>query len=395
MKHPAAPQPLRTTLGAVLAALAVVLTLAAPAGAFRGGDVDDPVRRNPVTNGETGKTYLLNNGWDTTHDTTAVVGNHYDRVLTGDFDGDGKDTVAVRRGNTYALGRCTQTYGRVNDETLVGDWDGDGTDTLAVRRGATIYATDTPCSTKADRTLTYGRPGDVLLVGDFDGDGRDTFAVRRGNRYHVKNSLSGGGADRVLSYGRAQDTVLVSDWDGDGTDTFAVRRGNVYHLKNTLAGGLADRLVTYGRTGDTVLVGDWDGDGTDTLGVRRPEPIPTPRNRYEQIAAAYGMSVRYNAGDNLCGAGKVGCFGPALPYIWLSMTSAGIPRPATRIEHSAWHEVGHSLQYRACGSMKLRRLEPVANAVADRLQRTRTAWAGVTAQDQRDAAVILGGRCPQ
>jgi hypothetical protein len=107
------------------------------------------------------------------------------------------------------------------------------------------------------------------------------------------------------------------------------------------------------------------------------------------------MSVRYNAGDNLCGAGKVGCFGPAVPYMWLSPTSKGAPRPASKMEHSAWHEVGHSLQYRACGSIRLPRVEQVANALADRLQRARSSWAGVTAQDQRDAATILGGRCPE
>ncbi|WP_043503781.1 FG-GAP repeat domain-containing protein [Georgenia sp. SUBG003] len=219
--------------------------------------------------------------------------------------------------------------------------------------------------------------------------------MRRGRTYHVKNTLAGGRADRVVAYGRPRDTVLVGDWDADGRDTFAVRRGNVYHVKNTLTGGRSDRAVAYGRHGDTVVVGDWDGDGTDSLGVRRPDAIPAPRNRYEQIAAAHGMSVRYAAKDNLCGAGKVGCFGPAVPYIWISLTNGRAPRSAAKIEHTAWHEVGHSLQYRACGHMKQRRLEPVANAIADRLQGVRAPWPGVTAQDQGDAATILGGRCPQ
>jgi len=393
MKHPAAPQPLRTTLGAVLATLAVVLTLAAPAGAFRGGDVDDPARRNPVTNGETGETYLLNNGWDTTHDNTAVVGNHYDRVLTGDFNGDGKDTVAVRRGNTYALGSCTHTYGRVNDETLVGDFDGDGTDTLALHRGNTIIISNTPCSSRADRTLTYGRAGDVVLVGDWNGDGKDTFAVRRGNLLYIKNRLTGA-PEITFTYGRASDTILVGDWNGDRKDTFAVRRGNFHYVRNALSTGPAHFTATYGRTTDAALVGDWNGDRKDTLGLRRRDPIPTPRNRPEQIAARYGMSVRYAPKDNLCGSGKVGCFGPALPYIWVSLTNKGAPRTAARIESTAWHESGHSLQYKACGTMKLPRVEQLADAIADRIRGARTRSVGVTADDQRRAAAIVAGRCP-
>src|SRR5690606_28423570 len=70
-------------------------------------------------------------------------------------------------------------YGRAADEVYVGDWDGNGTDTLALRRGATFYIRNSTSGGSADQVVTYGRPGDVVLVGDWDGDGRDTFAVRR------------------------------------------------------------------------------------------------------------------------------------------------------------------------------------------------------------------------
>ncbi|MGO1562981.1 MAG: alkaline phosphatase [Actinomycetaceae bacterium] len=160
-------------------------------------------------------------------------------------------------------------YGRDEDEVLVGDWDGDGTDSLSVRRGNLYYVSNAPRGGAADHVLSYGRPGDVVLVGDWDGDGSDTFAVRRGNAYLVANSLAGGAADRVFEYGRSTDVTLAGDWDGDGTDTFAVRRGNAYHVRNSLSGGHEDVHVHYGRATDAVLVGDWDGDGTDTLGGRR------------------------------------------------------------------------------------------------------------------------------
>jgi len=160
-------------------------------------------------------------------------------------------------------------YGRSTDKVLIGDWDGDGDDTIMVRRGNLFHVTNALRGGPAERVFAYGRPGDTVLVGDWDGDGRDTLAVRRGNVYHVKNSMTGGPADQVITYGRAPDQVLVGDWNGDRTDTLAVRRGNVYHLKNSMTGGPADRVVAYGRQGDEVYVGDWNGDGTDTLGLRR------------------------------------------------------------------------------------------------------------------------------
>ncbi|MDK6591654.1 hypothetical protein, partial [Actinotignum timonense] len=67
------------------------------------------------------------------------------------------------------------------DEVLVGDWDGDGVDTFAVRRGNVFYVKNSLASGEADSVFSYGRAGDEVLVGDWDGDGVDTFAVRRGN----------------------------------------------------------------------------------------------------------------------------------------------------------------------------------------------------------------------
>ncbi len=165
----------------------------------------------------------------------------------------------------------TFMYGRMTDEVLVGDWDGDGTDTVMLRRGNVFHVSNRPRGGDAD-VIVYGRPGDVVLVGDWDGDGDDTLAVRRGKTYHVKNTLRGGDADRVVTYGRAEDEVLVGDWDGDGDDTLAVRRGARYFVNNSLASGPADLTLFYGRADDEVLVGDWNGDRRDTLGVRRPLP---------------------------------------------------------------------------------------------------------------------------
>ena len=219
-------------------------------------------------------TYHLSNDWRGTTHVTQPYGQRTDEVVIGDWDGDGSDSVAVRRGTTFHVpgsdgSERVFTYGRPGDVVLVGDWDGDGTDTLALRRGATYYVKNSLSGGSADTVLTYGRATDTVLVGDWDGNGTDTLAVRRGADFHVKNSLSGGAASVSFTFGRPGDVVLTGDWDGNGTDTLAVRRGADVHVKNSLSGGAASVSFTFGRPGDVALTGDWDGNGTDTLAVQR------------------------------------------------------------------------------------------------------------------------------
>ncbi|PYF96331.1 Multicopper oxidase with three cupredoxin domains (includes cell division protein FtsP and spore coat protein CotA) [Georgenia satyanarayanai] len=212
-----------------------------------------------------------------------TYGRPGDEILVGDWDGDGTDTLAVRRGTTVHVSNsltggdadAVVTYGRPGDEILVGDWDGDGTDTLAVRRGGEYFLKDSISSGPADRVLRFGRATDTVVVGDWDGDGVDALAVRRGAHYLINTTMRSGPADTVVCYGRDADDVYVGDWDGSGEDALAVRRGARYHLAHQLRNGPADRSVAFGRPGDVTLVGDWDGDGTDSLAVRRSSGTPS------------------------------------------------------------------------------------------------------------------------
>lgn len=226
--------------------------------------------------GGKGSQYFLNDSWSSKANHEFSYGKSSDRVYTGDWNGDGKDSLAVRRGSTYyvanSLGGSATTvvnYGKSTDTVLVGDWDGDGKDTLAVRRGSTYYVSNKLSGGKASTVFTFGKATDTVLVGDWNGDGKDTLAVRRGKTYYFSNRLAGGSASTVLNYGKSTDKVLVGDWNADRKDTLAVRRGNVYYISNKLSGGSASIVQSYGRTTDTTLVGDWNGDRKDTLGVRR------------------------------------------------------------------------------------------------------------------------------
>ena len=215
-------------------------------------------------------------------DRTFVFGDPAGDLLTGDWNGDGRDGFASRTGSTLTLvdafgrGARSVSFGRAGDITHVGDWNGDGTDTLGVQRGRDFHVTNSPSGGATQAVITYGKLGDDVFVGDWNGDGIDTFAIRRGNQFHIRNTVTSGPADVVFNYGRAGDEVLVGDWDTDGVDTFAVRRGNVIYIRNDFTTGVAERVIGYGKAADDLLVGDWNGDGVDTFAVRRAEAAPAP-----------------------------------------------------------------------------------------------------------------------
>ncbi|WP_164461602.1 gamma-glutamylcyclotransferase family protein [Neoactinobaculum massilliense] len=227
--------------------------------------------------------FYLNNSWQGGKaDIGFVFGRPTDTPVSGDWNGDGTDTIGVHRSNMYYLREAnsggtpahTFAYGRTTDAPIIGDWDGNNTDTLAVRRGNIYHFKNSLAGGQADHVTAYGKTGDEVFVGDWDGNGKDTLTVRRGNLFYVKNSLAGGQADRVFAYGKPGDEILVGDWDGNGKDTLTVRRGNAWHIRNDLAGGPAQQVIVYGRAKDHALVGDWDGNGTDTPGVFRGYVTP-------------------------------------------------------------------------------------------------------------------------
>ncbi|MBM9433679.1 hypothetical protein, partial [Flaviflexus equikiangi] len=69
--------------------------------------------------------------------------------------------------------------GRVSDEAFAGDFDGDGVDTVSLRRGNVFHINNALAGGAADWTIGYGRASDTILIGDWDGDGVDTQTLNR------------------------------------------------------------------------------------------------------------------------------------------------------------------------------------------------------------------------
>jgi hypothetical protein len=142
------------------------------------------------------------------------LGNPGDFPIVGDFNGDGCDTVSVNRESTQrifimnTLGppegsigvpALTYVFGNPGDRPFTGDFDGDGIDTVGLHRESTgkVYYRNSFTTGVADNDFIFGDPGDILLAGDWNGNGTDTVAVYRpGNgRVYMKLTNAFGVAD--------------------------------------------------------------------------------------------------------------------------------------------------------------------------------------------------------
>ncbi|WP_271783019.1 hypothetical protein [Aquimarina algiphila] len=208
-----------------------------------------------------------------------------DEYLVGDWNGDGKDNIAVRRGNKIIMDYNFDSepdhyfffgYGNQEDEYLVGDWDGDGKDNIAVRRNNQIIM-DFNFDGNADGHFYYGfgNQEPEYLVLDWDGDGKDNVAVRRSNGVIIDYTFDGI-ADHTQHFGLGdqEDEYLINDRDGDGKDNIGLRKGNrlLTHKPNNFVEYYFDFLGN-GNQEDQYLIGDWDGDGKDNLAIRRGNEI--------------------------------------------------------------------------------------------------------------------------
>ncbi|NNC92065.1 MAG: hypothetical protein HKN80_06200, partial [Acidimicrobiia bacterium] len=225
--------------------------------------------------------------------TTISYGKPGDDVFVGDWDGNGTDTFAVRRGNIFYLRNRLGSgaadvvigYGTHGDEVLVGDWDGNGTDTPGMYRpsnGLAYLTNDTPPDGGVgvgdpDLTFFFGIPGDEVVVGDWDGDGFDTLGIHRGGKMFLTNVNGTSIAEWDFFFGTPGDIAFGGDADGDGRDSVFLYRpssGFVYFtteipIDPSGAAATAGTLF-FGEPTDRFVVGDWDGDGIDTVGVFRP-----------------------------------------------------------------------------------------------------------------------------
>ncbi|MDW8305422.1 MAG: VCBS repeat-containing protein, partial [Acidobacteriota bacterium] len=257
-----------------------------------------------VTRNISGLLYWFIQPTGATSGTVIQFGLGTDKPVPADYDGDGILDIAVWRetGNPepnrayfYILRSSTNTFQAVmfgttgDDPSVVGDYDGDGKDDVAVFRpnsnepcGANksvwFYR---PSSQNVDFLYScWGLPGDRPYPADFNADGRNDFAVFRNEGGNgVFYVLRTDGATGVFQWGLGTDTLVPGDYDGDARTDLCVRRTisgvDFYFI---LLGGLSTQATfQWGSSsaGDISVPGDYDGDGATDIAIWRPNPDPT------------------------------------------------------------------------------------------------------------------------
>jgi hypothetical protein len=106
-----------------------------------------------------------------------------DVPLTGDWDGNGIDTPGVFRdgfffltngingenvNNSFPLVDFNAIFGQIGDLPVSGDWEGDGVDTIGVFVAGTWQLRNSNTTGPPDLTFNFGRGGDVPVAGDWN-----------------------------------------------------------------------------------------------------------------------------------------------------------------------------------------------------------------------------------
>jgi hypothetical protein len=231
-----------------------------------------------------------------------------DVIIPGDYIGDRKtDLMAYRSGqpsifyvSQFPIGTGGIVFERIvrwgmrGDRVLQGDFDGDGKmDYTVVRRtGNELTWFILSSSTGAMRAVNFGSSHynyEPVNGADFNGDGRDELVVtvsdinNRGSRYYwIGDAVTGAvisGIDHRGSNSYYKDAYLPpADYTGDGkADLVAIRRNVRQMIWYILDPATNTTKATYwglgienaGEIPDIPVRGDYDGDDRQDLAVYR------------------------------------------------------------------------------------------------------------------------------
>ncbi len=258
---------LRSTAGLTSIQWGVANDVPVPSDYDGDGKADIAVRR-PTGQGDPARSYvyILQSSNNTLR--ADQFGSNGDLAwITGDWDGDGLADPAVFRGiagspcggNGVWYFRPSGSpgvdfryicWGLNSDRLLNGDFDGDGQQDAAVFRSSDGVNYIRKSSDGLLRAVLWGAASDKLVPADYDGDGTTDLAVYRpsASAWFILNSSTG--QSTVVTFGFSTDTPVPGDYDGDGRDDIAIFRpiDGSWHIRNSGSGTFSSQL--FGQNGD-------------------------------------------------------------------------------------------------------------------------------------------------
>ncbi|MBI3467961.1 MAG: tandem-95 repeat protein [Planctomycetes bacterium] len=283
--------------------------------------------------------------------------------ITGDWDGDGKDTVGLyeptnsvfflRNENAGGFADITFAYGPAGSGwiPIAGDWNGDGIDTVGLYNPATggWFLRNNHAPGFADISFAYGPAGSGWkpIVGDWNSDGIDTAGLYEptAGGFFLRNEHAAGFATMAFAYGPGGSgwTPLAGDWNADGGDTVALhqRPGSSFHLRNVHQGGPADLSFGYGPPGSNwvPLAGHWTSSSPAPAGV----VYTTPGQPHQSVPTRFTLAGKQADYRNEVGlyvvddsAGRVGDLYPGDP----GYAAAALGSTSRRVIFTANQAVG-------------------------------------------------------
>jgi hypothetical protein len=223
--------------------------------------------------------------------TNFPAGADPESVVVGDFNGDGKQDLAVSNNNSHYVslllgdggGHFSSTPVILGDDdypsaAAVGDFNGDGKHDLAVPlRGPNatnlvILLGDGTGHFGSPINLEVGGNPEMVAVGDFNRDGKQDLAVTNSATGGSVWVLLGDGwgnfsAGTAFLSGFSCRSVVVGDFNGDDKQDLAV--ANSSHISILLGDGAGSfgTPINFGTFTQSLAVGDLNGDGKQDLAV--------------------------------------------------------------------------------------------------------------------------------
>lgn len=188
-------------------------------------------------------------------------------AIVGDWDGDGKADPAVYRfemmggpshffyrpSNSAGVDFVSIQWGAPDDKVLNGDFDGDGRQDAAVFRQTEGAWYIRQSSDGQLRAVVFGLASDLAVPADYDGDGRTDVAVVRpsNNVWYILRSSDNQVA--AVQFGQNFDQPVPADYDGDGRDDISIFRpaDGSWHRINSGSGAFSAQQ--FGQNGDVPL----------------------------------------------------------------------------------------------------------------------------------------------